>query len=57
MFIEFSTASSFDFGRRRENQLPDGLVFEEVEMKAETDQPDTPESKVKMGFQKNEEID
>ena len=55
MFIEFSTAFSLDFGRRRKNQLPDGLTFEEIEMEADIDQSDVPEPKIKMGFQKNPE--
>lgn len=54
MFLEFSSAFSIDFGRRRKNQLPDGFTLEEIEMEAETEEPDAPAKPgVKLGFQPN----
>lgn len=54
-FIEFSTAFSFDFGRRRKTQLPDGLTLEEIlsEIDVDDDEPEKPSPK--LGFQPNEE--
>lgn len=54
MFIEFSTAFSLDFGLRRKNQLPDGLTLEEIEMEADTEEPEAPAKPgPKLGFQPN----
>ena len=54
-FIEFSTAFSLDFGRRRKTQLPDGLTLEEVlsavELDDDDDEPEKPGPK--LGFQAN----
>lgn len=58
MFIEFSTALSLDFGRRRKTQLPDGMTFEEFDFGSDIDEPGAPENPgTKMGFQRNEESD
>src|SRR5699024_11738474 len=57
-FIEFSTALSLDFGRRRKTQLPDGLTREEIEYEEDPDEPEGPEKPgPKLGFQPNEEKD
>lgn len=53
-FIEFSTALSLDFGRRRKTQLPDGLTLEELDIEID-DEPAAGEPKQKLGFQRNEE--
>lgn len=52
-FIEFSTAFSLDFGRRRKTQLPDGLTLEEIlsEIDVDDDEPEKPSPK--LGFQAN----
>ena len=53
-FIEFSTAFSFDFGRRRKTQLPDGLTLEEVLSAVDLEDDDEPEKPgPKLGFQAN----
>ena len=55
-FIEFSTAFSLDFGRRRKTQLPDGLTLEEILSAVELDDDDDDEKpSPKLGFQPNEE--
>lgn len=55
-FIEFSTAFSLDFGRRRKTQLPDGLTLEEIlsEIDVDDEEPDAPAKPApKLGFQAN----
>lgn len=52
-FLEFSTAFSFDFGRRRKTELPDGVMLEEIlsEIDVDDDEPEKPGPK--LGFQAN----
>lgn len=56
MFLEFSSAFSIDFGRRRKNQLPDGLTLEEIEFDVDDEpEPEPKKTAPKLGFQRNEE--
>lgn len=54
-FIEFSTAFSLDFGRRRKTQLPDGFELEEIDVDSETEVAEDDSDAPKLGFQPNPE--